>query len=229
MTRETLAAAAVALRTGGTAVFPTDTVYGLGVSVEAAESPAVLYRLKGRDEGKPISWLVGGPEALSRYGADVPAWAFALAKAFWPGPLTLVVRASTTVPAAFASAAGTIGLRMPASEAALALIRQVGCPLATTSANFSGLPAPGTFNQVDPVLLAKVDAAVPEGDAKAGCGAHGAAAAVSGTSAASALAAAPASGVASTVVDCTGQAPIILREGDITETQIRAACRAVGR
>ena len=87
--------------------FLLKTVYGLGVSVEAAASPEALYDLKERDRGKPVSWLVGGVDDLDRYGAHVPDLARRLARAYWPGPLTLIVEASDAVPAAFRSAAGS--------------------------------------------------------------------------------------------------------------------------
>ncbi len=102
-----------ALAVGNAVIFPTDTVFGLGVSVSAAPGPQLLYDLKHRDAGKPVAWLVEGPEALDVYGRGVPAYARRLAETFWPGGLTLVVRASDAVPAAFQSPAGTIGLRMP--------------------------------------------------------------------------------------------------------------------
>ena len=129
--------AVAALKRGEAVIFPTETVYGLGVSVEAAASPEALYDLKERDRGKPVSWLVGGVDDLDRYGAHVPDLARRLARAYWPGPLTLIVEASDAVPAAFRSAAGSIGLRMPDNDTALELIEAVGCPLATTSANIS--------------------------------------------------------------------------------------------
>lgn len=200
----TVEEAAAALLRGEAAVFPTDTVYGLGVAVEASSGPQALFDLKGRDPGKPVAWLVGGLDDLARYGRDVPAGAFALARAFWPGPLTLVVNASDAVPPAFRSAQGTIGLRMPACETALALVRGAGSPLATTSANLSGEPAPRTFDQVDGRLVAACAAAVRDkGTARAADGAA-------------------ASGVASTVLDCTGERPVVIREGDVTLDQIRA-------
>ena len=129
--------AAAVLRAGGAAVFPTDTVYGLGVAVGSCASPQQLFAIKRRDEGKPVAWLVGGVHDLDAYGKDVPAWARTAAKKHWPGALTLIVRASNAVPVAFQSAQGTIGLRMPNSDVALDLIRAVGTPLATTSANIS--------------------------------------------------------------------------------------------
>ena len=190
--------AVAVLRRGEAVVFPTETVYGLGVSVEAAAGPDVLYDLKERDRGKPISWLVRGVGDLDRYGAHVPELARSLARAYWPGPLTLIVEAGDAVPKAFRSAAGTIGLRMPDNSTALELIEAAGCPLATTSANISGFQAPGAFAALDPALAARVGVVVPDDadDDK--------------------------SGIASTVLDCTGSAPRILREGAVTEADIRA-------
>lgn len=194
----TIGEAVRALERGEAVVFPTETVYGLGVSVRAAAGPDVLYDLKERDRGKPISWLVGGADDLDRYGAHVPELARRLARAYWPGPLTLIVEASGEVPEAFRSQAGTIGLRMPDNAVALELIERVGCPLATTSANISGQAATGAFAGLDPALAARVAAVVPDeaDDDK--------------------------SGVASTVIDCTGAIPRILREGAVTQADVDA-------
>ena len=115
-----------ALKNGQPIVFPTDTLFGLGVSVLHAPSPDILYAIKHREKKKPIAWLVGGIEDLERYGKMVPDFAFALARTFWPGPLTIIVKASDEVPAAFCSEEGTIGLRMPANETARALIGELG-------------------------------------------------------------------------------------------------------
>lgn len=198
MRTSTIDQAARALRQGEAVIFPTETVYGLGVSVRAATGPDVLYDLKERDRGKPISWLVGGADDLDRYGARVPAIARKLADAYWPGPLTLVVHASDEVPEAFRSDAGTIGLRMPDNATALALVRAAGCPLATTSANLSGRAAAGALDALDPELAARVGTIVPDE-------ADGAS-----------------SGVASTVLDCTQDPPAIVREGAVTLADIRA-------
>ena len=178
-----------ALRAGKAAVFPTDTVYGLGIAIDAAADCSELFAIKQRPSGKPVAWLVGSADDLERYGDKVPDWANGLAREFWPGALTLIVRASDAVPRAFRSEDGTIGLRMPASDVALALIGACGCPLATTSANLSGRDAPGAFEDLDREVV------------------EGAAAVIRGT--------VPASGIASTVVDCTGDAPRILRQGDV--------------
>lgn len=209
-----------ALAAGNAVIFPTDTVFGLGVSVGAAAGPQLLYDLKHRDAGKPVAWLVEGPEALDVYGRDVPAYARRLAETFWPGGLTLVVRASDAVPAAFQSPAGTIGLRMPASEAALGLIRAAGCPLAVTSANLSGAADTARAEDLDRALVARTAGLyLPGGVAAAGI-ASGCAEATPSASArfaaADRLVPPPASGTASTVLDCTGEAPRVLRAGALT-------------
>lgn len=190
----TFAETVAALLAGQPAIFPTDTVYGLGVCPACAESPQVLFDLKRRPGGKPVAWLVGKTDDLQRFGCEVPDYAVTLAREFWPGALTLVVRATDAVPAAFASPEGTIGLRMPDSKTVCALVEELGFPLAATSANISGHPAPYALEEVSPELLEQVPAALDDVLSK--------------------------SGVASTVVDCTADEPRILREGSITADQI---------
>lgn len=211
-----------ALAVGNAVVFPTDTVFGLGVSVSAAPGPQLLYDLKHRDAGKSVAWLVEGPEALDVYGRDVPAYARRLAETFWPGGLTLVVRASDAVPAAFQSPAGTIGLRMPASEAALGLIRAAGCPLAVTSANLSGAADTARAEDLDRALVGRTAGVYLSDDSLSHSAATGTAGDSDAPSASARFAAGdrlvppPASGTASTVLDCTGEAPRVLRAGALT-------------
>ena len=186
-----------ALRSGIPAVYPTETVYGLGVAVAFAENPSVLYDIKQREQRKPIAWLVSDASDLDHYGKHVPEFARVLARTFWPGPLTLIVSASDEVPSAFRSNEGTIGLRMPNNEKALELISAVGCPLATTSANISGLKAPKTFGNLSEDVCRQVSAVLRDDDD------------------------ANKSGVASTVLDCTGDHPVMVREGAISISDIR--------
>lgn len=181
-------AAIDALREGKAILLPTDTVYGLGVAVGYADSPQVIYDLKQRDQGKPVAWLVESPEALDIYGVNVPEYARKLVKRYWPGGLTVIVEASEVVPPAFRSANGTVGLRMPANDAALRLIRVVG-PIATSSANASGQSAPCTVGELDPALRESVAAVVEEDE--------------------------PGSGLASTVIDCSGGEITVIRQGGI--------------
>ena len=186
-----------ALRSGNPAVYPTETVYGLGVAVAFAENPSVLYDIKQREQRKPIAWLVSDASDLDHYGKHVPEFARVLARTFWPGPLTLIVSASDEVPSAFRSNEGTIGLRMPNNEKALELISAVGCPLATTSANISGLKASKTFGNLSEDVCRQVSAVLRDDDD------------------------ANKSGVASTVLDCTGDHPVMVREGAISISDIR--------
>ena len=183
------AEAVEALKAGKAVVFPTDTVYGLGVSVEHARTPRAIYDLKQRDAGKPIAWLVGGVEALDEYGVEVPDYARALAAKHWPGALTIIVRANESVPEAFRSEVGTIGLRMPDCKTTLDLIESVGSPLATSSANVSGSPDSSSAESIDRSLLEQVAASIVND-------------VVSG-------------GVASTVIDCSQGKIVVVRQGTI--------------
>ncbi len=192
----TEAQAAQRLTAGQPLIAATDTVYGLGVAVEYCPSPQVLYDLKGRPDAKPIAWLVPGVQALETYGMAIPGGAYALAKQFWPGALTLVVNATDRVPEAYRSSEGTIGLRCPNAPQLIQLMEEVSSPLAMTSANPSGCPAPS------------LAAAVDEGLAEAVGGV------LMGTD--------PVGGVASTVVDCTHGIPQVVREGAIDESAILA-------
>ncbi len=183
------AEAVEALKAGKAVVFPTDTVYGLGVSVEHARTPRAIYDLKQRDAGKPIAWLVGGVEALDEYGVEVPDYARVLAAKHWPGALTIIVRANESVPEAFRSEVGTIGLRMPDCKTTLDLIESVGSPLATSSANVSGCPDSSSAESIDRSLLEQVAASIVND-------------VVSG-------------GVASTVIDCSQGKIVVVRQGTI--------------
>ena len=193
MATDTILEAINILKAGKPVIFPTDTVYGLGVAVEYASSPKAIYDLKGRDEEKPIAWLVDGVEAIDEYGEDVPDRVYQLAERHWPGPLTIIMKASENVPEAFRGPDGTIGLRMPDSDEALRLIRVVG-PIAASSANAAGDDAPGSQSELDPALVKAVHVVV-EGDPHA-------------------------SGVASTVIDCSKDKPVIIRQGDTMDDSV---------
>ncbi len=133
-----IAVAAEALRQGEIVALPTDTVYGLGAAVFQPQAVQALYEVKGRPEAKAIPLLLASPAGLSRIVAGVPPVAERLVRAFWPGPLTIVMEAHPQVPAAVLSGGHTVALRVPDHPIARALIEAVGAPLATTSANRSG-------------------------------------------------------------------------------------------
>lgn len=192
-----VAATAAVLSAGGVAVFPTDTVYGISQAVAAnPDGPRRLFAIKRRDLAKTVPWLMADAEDLGRYGVDVPAYARRLAE-LWPGGLTLVVRASGAVPPAYRAADGTVALRVPAAPFVRAVARAVGSPLATTSANTSGLPAPTSFDEVERRIVREADLTVDGGATR--------------------------DAQASTVVSCTGGRPAILRAGAVSEALLRDA------
>lgn len=184
-----IAQAARVLMAGGLALIPTETVYGLAVAVSAfteaspadgvaeTEAPKVngcpvpaegtgyrrIFDLKQRELTQTVPWLVDGADALERYGHDVDPGARALARAFWPGALTLIVPARDDVPAFMRAADGTVALRSSASPVVAALIEACGSPLACTSANTHGAPAPASFSAVEQRILDGVDIAIDAG------------------------------------------------------------------
>lgn len=167
--------AAQVLTAGGLILTPTETVYGIGVAIGAYassgdEAPAPetgygrIFTLKRRDVRQTVPWLVAGERDLDAFGVDVPEGVHVLARAFWPGALTLIVKASDRVPRFMRAADGTVALRASASPVVQALVCACGSPLAVTSANTHGAPAPASFAQVEARILAGVDAAIDAGE-----------------------------------------------------------------
>ncbi len=182
------------LAAGGLVVFPTDTVYG--VAARAFDGAAVerLYAAKERPVEKAIPVLLGEAGDLEQVAAEVPPMALTLAARFWPGPLTIVVPKHPNLPEAV-SATATVGVRIPDHPVARSLLRAAG-PLAVTSANRSGLPAPSLADEVRAQLGGRV-ALILDGGRTPG-------------------------GAPSTVVDCTGPEPRILRAGPVGREAILA-------
>lgn len=135
------------LREGAVIVFPTDTVYGLGCRIDALDAVRRIFALKGRGEAEPLPVLLADPEQLEVYGRDLTPAARELARRFWPGGLTIVVRRTDAVPALVAGGRDTVGLRVPDHPVPRRLIREVGVPLVGTSANTHGAPSPRTAQQ----------------------------------------------------------------------------------
>lgn len=203
--------AAAELSAGALALIPTETVYGVGVSVVAfaGEKPAQaampqegsgyrrIFTLKQRELAQTVPWLVADASALDEYASDVHPGARALAQAFWPGALTIVVSASDKVPPYLQAADGTVALRASASPVVQALAWACG-PLAVTSANTHGMPAPASFDQVEPRILAGVDIAIDAGETPCRD--------------------------ASTIVSFQSGALQVIREGAISAADIRSAC-----
>jgi tRNA threonylcarbamoyl adenosine modification protein (Sua5/YciO/YrdC/YwlC family) len=192
--------AASVLRRGAVVLFPTDTVYGLGALAdkETCYGAQELFDIKRRPTGIPVPLLVAGTGDLELYGTEVPGYAHKLAEAFWPGPLTLVVKASEKVLTEFRNATDdSVGLRCPDSELVRELVLAAGGPIFTTSANTHGQPAPNDFAAIEERIKAAASLKIDGGKTK--------------------------DGVSSTVVICTGDAPRIVREGSITAAAIEAA------
>lgn len=191
-----LVEAAALLRRGELVAFPTDTVYGVGAIAWDAVAVGKLYVAKLRSLDKAIPILLADPADVMLVAADLPPSALRIADRFWPGPLTLVVPKAARVPAEVTAGGETVAVRVPDHSLARALIRAVGAPLATTSANLSGQPSPATAEEVRAQLGDRV-ALILDGGRCPG-------------------------GVPSTVLDVTGRAPRILRPGPISLEQILA-------
>ncbi len=134
--------AAELLKRGEPVVFPTETVYGLGANVFDERAIRKIFTIKGRPSDNPLIVHVADFKEVELLASEIPPCLEALAKAFWPGPLTLVLKRKETVPPAVSAGHPTIAIRMPSHPAALDLIRAVGSPLAAPSANLSGRPSP---------------------------------------------------------------------------------------
>jgi L-threonylcarbamoyladenylate synthase len=187
--------AARVLRGGGLVVLPTETVYGIAADAGNAAAVARLRAAKRRPESKPLPVMVGGSDDILRLGENPPHAALALAEAFWPGPLTLVVAAASTVADTVHCGRGTVGLRMPDHAVAQAILRAAGRPLVLTSANLAGEPDATTGAECRDALDGRVDLIVDAG--------------------------VTALGKPSTVVDLTTIPTSIAREGGITQEQLR--------
>ena len=176
------------IQQGGLVVFPTDTVYGVAADVFSSAAIERLFDAKGRDASKAIPVLVGAPEQLDQVSPGLGEMAYRFARRFWPGPLTLVVPRNPDLPQVL-SPGPTVGVRMPDHGFVLNLLRSVG-PLATTSANRSGGPNPLSAQNALVQLDGRVELVIDGGPCPGG--------------------------LPSTVVDCTGQEPVILRPGPIS-------------
>jgi len=192
--------AATMLKDGGIVVFPTETVYGIGASATSCIGSQEIIDIKMRPKNKPLPWLVDGEDALDTYGVDVPEYAHRLALAFWPGALTIVVKAADIVAKEFRDDRDTVALRSPDHELVQELIRANGAAIVTTSANTSGLPPATSFEELEERIIAAADIALDGGETP-----HK---------------------LASTVVDCTGPEPVVSRVGPISEEEIMAAAIA---
>jgi L-threonylcarbamoyladenylate synthase len=183
-----------ALRRGRLVAFPTETVYGLGADAASTEALSRLYTVKGRPPDHPVIVHVAAPDALDEWARRVPAAARRLAVEIWPGPLTIVLKRSDRVPDAVTGGGDTVGVRVPDQKVALALLREFGGGIAAPSANRFGRVSPTTAEHVRADLGADVDVVLDDGPCSVG--------------------------VESTIVDCSGAEPVILRPGGVSRERI---------
>jgi len=195
---ESLKLAAQRLRDGGLVAFPTETVYGLGADATNARAVAAIFAAKGRPSFNPLIAHVPNLSDVALHGRLSPL-AERLGRAFWPGPMTLVLPRAEGSPICDLATAGlaTVALRVPAHPVARALLEAAGCPVAAPSANLSGHVSPTQARHVAEDLAA-VDVLILDGGAS-----H--------------------VGLESTVVDATGDVPVILRPGGVAQAEIAAA------
>jgi L-threonylcarbamoyladenylate synthase len=192
--RTALAQGAELLRAGRLVAFPTETVYGLGANALDETAVQRIYEAKGRPALNPVIVHVASAAAARELALDWPAVADALARAFWPGPLTIVVRKRPIVPDIVSAGGDTVGLRVPAHPLALALLEQARIPVAAPSANLSTQVSPTTAQHVERGLGERVDLIIDGGATDVG--------------------------IESTVVDVTGGVPRILRPGMIAREAV---------
>jgi L-threonylcarbamoyladenylate synthase len=192
--RAALAKGAELLRAGRLVAFPTETVYGLGANALDETAVQRIYEAKGRPALNPVIVHVASAAAARELALDWPAAAEAIARAFWPGPLTVVVRKRPVVPDIVSAGGETVGLRVPAHPLALALLEEARVPVAAPSANLSTQVSPTTAQHVERGLGDRVDLIIDGGPTHVG--------------------------IESTVVDVTGGVPRILRPGMIARDEI---------
>lgn len=189
-----LAKGAGILRSGGLVAFPTETVYGLGANGLDEQAVKGIYLAKGRPSDNPLILHIADLHEVKKLAADIPANAKVLMEAFWPGPLTLIMKRTKAVPDVVTGGLETVAVRLPSSVVARELIALAGVPVAAPSANTSGRPSPTNAVDVLHDLDGKVEAIIDGGPCDVG--------------------------VESTIVDCTTPVPTILRPGGITMEQL---------
>ena len=194
MDKEALGEAGQIIKQGGLVAFPTETVYGLGGDALNKESSKKIYAAKGRPSDNPLIVHICCIEDLDAIVKYIPEEAKKLAAAFWPGPLTMIFEKSDKVPMETTGGLSTVAVRMPKDPIALSFIRESGGYVAAPSANISGKPSPTLAKYVMEDMAGRIDAVIDGGEAVIG--------------------------LESTIVDLTGEVPMILRPGYITKEML---------
>lgn len=184
------------IKQGGLVAFPTETVYGLGGDALNPDSSRKIYAAKGRPSDNPLIIHICRLEDIYRIVSDFPKKAQQLANEFWPGPLTMVLPKSETVPCETTGGLNTVAVRMPVDPVALAFIDASGGYVAAPSANVSGRPSPTSSRYVEEDMCGRIEMIIDGGDVEIG--------------------------LESTIVDLTGDTPMLLRPGSITLEMLRS-------
>ncbi len=156
------------IRDGEIVVFPTDTVYGIGVNGLDEEAINKLYEIKNRPKDKPICLLVSSIEMAKEIAKDISDKELSIIEKFFPGPLTIILNKKEIVPDILTAGKNTVGIRMPDNEIAIKLIKQAGVPIATTSANITGKPSGTNIKQIKKDFEGKVENYIDGGESKIG-------------------------------------------------------------
>ncbi|MFB0559377.1 MAG: L-threonylcarbamoyladenylate synthase [Dehalococcoidales bacterium] len=186
------------LKQGGVVAFPTDTVYGLGACISIHQAVERVYAVKERPRNMALPLLLADTSQITKVAYPVPPIAWLLIDHFLPGALTLVLPRSNSVPDIITGGGATVAVRIPAHPVPVALAKGLGTPIVGTSANLSGRPSPLTADEVYSQFGNRIDLVIDGGRCPVGR--------------------------ESTVVDATGETPIILREGAISREELKRVC-----
>lgn len=198
--KEGVKKAAEIIKRGGLVAFPTETVYGLGANGLDENAVPKIYKAKGRPSDNPLILHISKLDEIEDIVKEIPKSALILAEEFWPGPLTMVFKKSERIPYRTTGGLESVAIRMPSNKIARELIKAAGVPIAAPSANSSGRPSPTKAAHVIYDLDGKIDMVIDGGAVDIG--------------------------IESTIVDVTGEVPVILRPGFITEKMLS---EAIGR
>lgn len=186
------------LANGGLVAFPTETVYGLGASAFDENAARKIYAAKGRPSDNPLIVHISDKEQIKDLAREIPPYAQKLIDKFMPGPFTIILKKNDCIPDTVTPGKDSVGIRFPKHPTACAIIAAAGVPVAAPSANTSGKPSPTKAEHVIDDMNGKIDCIVDGGSCDVG--------------------------VESTIVDATGEVPVILRPGGVTLEMLKAIC-----
>lgn len=199
--RKQIEAGVSILKKGGVIAFPTDTVYGLGACADNPRAVQRVYIVKQRPSNMALPLLLADREQITKLADPISPLAWCLIDNFLPGALTIVLPRSSSVPDHITAGGKTVAIRIPAHPVSIALIEGLGAPVIGTSANLSGQPSPLSAEEVRSQLGDRVDLIIDGGRCQGG--------------------------KESTIVDASGEAPVILREGAISREEIERVCGSI--